>query len=53
MVDVEDKFSLLLSTCVLSTAVLDFLLIHVAKFTVCDRLYVVKNEASCFFGCFL
>jgi len=53
MVDIEDKFNLLLSTCMLSMAVLELFWVHVANFTVCDRLYVVKNEASCFFGCFL
>ena len=33
----------------LSMAVLDLFCILVAKFTVCDGLYVVNNEESCFF----
>jgi hypothetical protein len=46
---VIDDPSLLLSTNILSMAVLDLFCIRVAKFTVCDRLYVVNNEESSFF----
>jgi hypothetical protein len=49
-VDIEDKFSLLLSINILSVAVLEIFQIFVAKFTVYDRLYVVNNEASCSFS---
>jgi hypothetical protein len=49
MGDVEDNFSLLLSTNILSVAVLESFCILLAKFTVCDRLYVVCNETRCFF----
>jgi hypothetical protein len=45
---VKDEFSLLLSTKILSVALLDLFRV-VAKFTVCDRLYVVNNEDSLFF----
>lgn len=44
------KMSLLvLSTRILSTAVINSFLILVAQFTVCDKLYVVENEVSCFY----
>jgi hypothetical protein len=49
--DVEGVCSLLLPTNILSMAVIDLFRILVAKFTVCDKLYVINNEAS-FFGCF-
>jgi hypothetical protein len=52
MVDIEDKFIVLLSTDILWMAVLELFWILVAKLIVCDGLYVVNNEASCFFGCF-
>jgi len=50
--DMEDRFILPLSTNILSMAVLELFWIFVAKFTVCDTLYVVNNEIGCFFGCF-
>jgi hypothetical protein len=43
---VEDKFILLLSTNILPMAVPELFWIPVPKVTVCDRLYVVNNEAS-------
>jgi len=43
------NFVLLLSSNTLSMVVLDLFWILVAKFTVCDRFYVVNIEASCFF----
>jgi hypothetical protein len=46
---VIDDPNLLLSTNILSMAVLDIFCILVVKFTVCDRLYIVNNEESCFF----
>jgi len=46
MGDIEDKFNLLLSTNILSMAALELLWILVPNVTVCDRLYVVNNEAS-------
>ena len=49
MGDIEAKFILILSTNILSMAVLDLLLMLVANLTVWDRLYVVNNEASHFF----
>ena len=47
--DIEDKFILLLSTNILSVAVLELFWILVAKLPVCDRLYVCNDEASCWF----
>ena len=47
----EDKFIILLSTNMLPMAVLGLLWILVAKLTLCDRLYIVSNEAS-LIGCF-
>jgi hypothetical protein len=53
MRDVEDEFNLILSTKILSIAVLELFCILVAKFTVCVELYIVNNEFICFFsGCF-
>jgi hypothetical protein len=46
---VIDDPSLLISTNILSMAVLGLFCILVAKFTMCDRLYVVNNGESCFF----
>jgi len=46
---VYDDSSLLLSTNILSVAVLDLLYFLVAKCTVCNRLYVVNNEDIWFF----
>ena len=45
---VEDQFILMVSTDILSVAVLELFRILVAKLIVCNRLHVV-NEASCFF----
>jgi len=42
----EDKSSLLLSTIILSIAVLQLFLILVAKYTVYFRLYFFNNEAN-------
>jgi hypothetical protein len=44
MEDVEDELNLILSTKILSIAVLESFRILVAKFTVCIKLYVVSNE---------
>jgi hypothetical protein len=52
MEDKQNKLSLLLAANILSKAVLELFLILVRKFTACNILYVVNNEASCFFGCF-
>jgi hypothetical protein len=48
MVDIEDKFILLLSTNILSMAILGLCWSLVAKYTVCNRLYV-NNDSRCFF----
>jgi hypothetical protein len=48
MGDVEDEFNLILSTKILSIAILELFCILVAKFTVCVKLYVVYNEFICF-----
>jgi hypothetical protein len=42
----EDKFIILLSTNILSMALLELFLILFAKLNLCHRLYVVNNEAS-------
>ena len=52
MEDKQNKLSLLLAANILSKAVLELFLILVRKFTACNILYVVNNEASCYFGCF-
>lgn len=46
MADVKDKFSLSLCTKILSTPVIKPFRIPVAKFTICDKSYVLKNEVS-------
>ena len=46
---VEYKFMLLLSTNILLVAGLELFWTLVTNFTVCDRLYVVNHEGSCFF----
>jgi len=48
MGDLEDKFILLLSTNVLSMAVLEVFWILVEKLTACDRMYVVNTDVSFF-----
>jgi len=52
MGDIKDKFIILLSTNILSMAVLELFWILVTKLTVCDILYIVNNEARCLFGFF-
>ena len=49
MGDTEDISSSLISTIILSTAVLELFLNLVTKYTVYFRLYYFNNEASCFF----
>jgi len=51
--DIEDKFVVLLSTNILSMAVLELFWILVPKVTMCNRLCIVNNEASYFFFSFL
>jgi hypothetical protein len=48
---IEEKFILLLSTYILSVAILGLFWSPVENFTVCNRLYV-NNEASFYASCF-
>lgn len=50
--DIAHNFGILLSTIILTMAILGLFLIHVAKLTVYDRLYVVNKKFSYFLAAF-
>jgi hypothetical protein len=50
--DVQEKLNCVLSIKILSMAILKEFLILVAKFTVCDKLYVFSKGFTCFDGYF-